>query len=353
MAVYRMTGEKFEELPETSFEAENIREREDLQRILRDQPDVLEEGLLIVSDEYGDWQESNRRIDLLALDENGRLVVVELKRSDRDSFMDMQATRYASMVANMTVEQVVEAHRRYIQKRGISEDAQSRIREHLGSDDEEIHISTGNPRIILVSANFSKELTTHVLWLNQRDIDITCVKLQPSRVGDELFVERSQVIPVPEASDYMVRLRDREKEAEKRGSNRPGTSSGGDAFREAIESAHEDQRDRLERLYAFAVSLEQEGIASLSTRAGSYNTVLRIRLPNDRRALVNIFKNESGWGYLMFNGSLFEQRAPKSKNRIEGVLGPDTVRPNSTLWELPDGFLEALTDAYREASGVL
>ena len=182
MAVYRMTGEKFEELPETSFEAENIREREDLQRILRDQPDVLEEGLLIVSDEYGDWQESNRRIDLLALDENGRLVVVELKRSDRDSFMDMQATRYASMVANMTVEQVVEAHRGYIQKRGISEDAQSRIREHLGSDGEEIRISTGNPRIILVSANFSKELTTHVLWLNQRDIDITCVKLQPSRV---------------------------------------------------------------------------------------------------------------------------------------------------------------------------
>jgi Protein of unknown function (DUF2924) len=35
---------------------------------------------------------------------------------------------------------------------------------------------------VLASANFSKELTTAVLWLRDRDIDIRCVRLQPYRM---------------------------------------------------------------------------------------------------------------------------------------------------------------------------
>ena len=63
-----------------------------LQRMLSVQPDVLEVGLFILADEYGDWVEANRRIDLLALDNKGRLVVVELKRSDwDDSHMELQS----------------------------------------------------------------------------------------------------------------------------------------------------------------------------------------------------------------------------------------------------------------------
>ena len=97
MAVYRVTKKGFEPLAETSFETEKLYERYDLQRMLRDRPDLLEEGLFIVGEEYGDWEESNRRIDLLGLDGEGRLVVIELKRSDQDSLMDLQAIRYAAM----------------------------------------------------------------------------------------------------------------------------------------------------------------------------------------------------------------------------------------------------------------
>ena len=196
MAVYRITSNEFEPLAETSFETEKLFERYDLQRMLRDRPDLLDKGLFIVAEEYGDWEESNRRIDLLALDREGRLVVVELKRSDLDSLMDLQSIRYAAMVANMTLDQAIDAHREYLKQRGRDGDADSLIQAHLGSDDAGTRIGTANPRIILVSANFSKELTTSVLWLNQRDMDITCIKLQPYRSGNELFLEASQVIPM-------------------------------------------------------------------------------------------------------------------------------------------------------------
>ena len=100
MSIYRMTEEKDElvRFCETSFEREGVKEA-DLQQILRVQPDILEDGLFILSEEYGNWDESKRRIDLLALDENGHLVVVELKRSDSDRReMELQAVRYAALV---------------------------------------------------------------------------------------------------------------------------------------------------------------------------------------------------------------------------------------------------------------
>ena len=47
------------------------------------------------------------------------------------------------------------------------EDTPSSIDEHLANDAENVSFQSGKPRIILVSANFSKELTTSVLWLNE------------------------------------------------------------------------------------------------------------------------------------------------------------------------------------------
>ena len=351
MAVYRITNSRFEPLAETSFETENLYERYDLQRMLRDRPDLLEEGLFVVAEEYGDWEESNRRIDLLALDVKGRLVVVEFKRSDQDSLMDLQAIRYAAMVANMTLDQAIDAHRWYLKERKMEGDADGFIRAHLGPDEAGTRISTANPRIILVSANFSKELTTSVLWLNQRDMDITCIKLQPYRSENELFLEASQVIPVPKAADYMIRLRNREREAE--GSSEPVTSEGTEKFQEAIKTARADQRERLERLCGLAVELESLGLARIYTRVGSVNTVLRVELPDMSRGLIYVYRNKAGYGFLRFGGSLFDSHAPISKKRIEEIISPSTIGAASTYWEMPEGFLEALRDAYREATGGL
>ncbi len=110
MPLFEMTREDLVECKPVTFAHLEIREREGLQHILRDHIDVLGNDLLVVSEEYGDWEDARRRIDLLALDKQRQLVVIELKRTDYGGHMDLQAIRYAAMVAAMTFEQVVGAH---------------------------------------------------------------------------------------------------------------------------------------------------------------------------------------------------------------------------------------------------
>ncbi len=60
----------------------------------------------------------------------------------------------------------------------------------------------------------SRELTTTVLWLNERDLDIRCIRMRPYRWQGRVLIRVQQILPLPEASDYQVRVR--EKAVEKR-----------------------------------------------------------------------------------------------------------------------------------------
>jgi hypothetical protein len=62
-------------------------------------------------------------------------------------------------------------------------------------------------RIILAAADFSREITSAVLWLNERNLDIRCVRLTPYALGERTLVDVQQVIPLPEMGDYLVQVR--------------------------------------------------------------------------------------------------------------------------------------------------
>ena len=66
-------------------------------------------------------------------------------------------------------------------------------------------------RILLVSADFSKELTTSVLWLNEKGLDIRCIRLRPHKLNEELVLQVEQVLPLPEAQDYVVGVREKKR----------------------------------------------------------------------------------------------------------------------------------------------
>ncbi|MGZ0174835.1 MAG: hypothetical protein ACKVHE_35500 [Planctomycetales bacterium] len=64
MPIFEHTTNKLEELSATRFDAIGIREREDLQRLLRDQIEIIEPEVLVISEEFSERDESRRRIDI-------------------------------------------------------------------------------------------------------------------------------------------------------------------------------------------------------------------------------------------------------------------------------------------------
>lgn len=351
MPLYRWNADNLEPVPPTTFEAAQLMERGDLQRLLRDKPDALESGLFIVAEEYGNWQDSGRSIDLLALDDQYRLVVIELKRTQSGDHSELQAIRYAAMVSNMTLDQVIDAHRDYLAKRGIDDDAREQLLSYLGAADEsDAEIHTERPRIILASAGFSTELTTSVLWLRDGGMDISCVKLQLYSNGDALLMDTNQVIPLPEATDYWVKTREKaEVERQQQRSSRADRTPGADAFLNAIDKVREEQKPMLNQLFDWAVSLEQEDLAILETRLGGFRGTLRIRLTN-ANVLPVIIHQQGGNAYYHLRTNEIRTRAPKADARIAQIMGSENY--GRTQRTIPSGLLAALTDAYREANGL-
>ena len=353
--LYRMSKSKdqFHEIARTSLGSEGVLERQDLQRIIRDQPEVIEEGLFIVAEEYSNWADSERSIDLLGIGKDRDLVVVELKRGDTGEHMELQAIRYAAMAANMTLEQIIDAHAQYLQMRGIEEDAQERIHQFLDVGDglTEPQVATERPRILLVSEGFSKELTTSVLWLNDAGLDIRCVRLRVYRHGDELLIDVDQVIPLPEAQDYLVKVRDRAEESQRTRGESGRLVPGADDFEASIADAPEEHQANLRKLLDWARSIEKSGNARLLTYhwKGGGGIALRPYLQKIDAGLVTIAQSR-GVPSLRLYRIVFERWAEQSIAPLEKALHPERLGSGYATKDFNDEILDLVAKAYEEAN---
>ena len=127
-----------------------------------------ERRLMVLAFEYTNWSDANRRIDVLAIDDNQNLVVVELKRTNDGGHAELQALRYAAMLSTHTFANVVQAllhHRLKTDKEATAAKAEADLLEFLGKVDAS-EVTLGKiPRIILVAQGFSTEVTSTALWL--------------------------------------------------------------------------------------------------------------------------------------------------------------------------------------------
>lgn len=225
MPLWELSKDRLSLVERTSFQQSSIWERRDLQRLLRDQIDVLGDDLMVIAEEFSNWVHSDLRVDLLCIDRAANLVVVELKRDDSGGHAELQAIRYASMVEPATFEQIVEAYRAYSARRHREnssyeelegDEARQAILDFLGWEDADDEAFGNDVRIILAATDFSIPLTSAVLWLRKRGaIDIRCVRLVPYALDAEgvrrLLVDVQQLVPLPEAADLSDRIADKEE----------------------------------------------------------------------------------------------------------------------------------------------
>jgi alkylated DNA nucleotide flippase Atl1 len=191
-----------------SFADLGILEVRHIERWLAAQPRVLGEELLVVTTEFAGFDKTKERSDILALDVAGRLVVIELKRDTSGSRQDLQALRYAAFSSNLTLDDLVDLYIRHHSAPGMPiarEDATARFEAHVTEGSLDGIDEDNRPRIVLVAKQFQSEVTATVLWLREAfEMDISCVQLTPYEVNGSLLLTSSVLIPLPEATEYVM-----------------------------------------------------------------------------------------------------------------------------------------------------
>jgi alkylated DNA nucleotide flippase Atl1 len=200
-----------------SFADVGALEVQHLERWIAAKPELLGERLLVITTQFAGFDRTRDRSDILALDEAGKLVVIELKR-ESDSRQDLQALRYAAYSATLRVDDLVQlcvAHRFRHGEEITEAEARDVFAEHAADGDIDDLDDDEKPRIILVATDFPVGVTATCLWLRENyELDISCIQLVPYELHGRLLIASSVLIPLPEASAYTVQ-RDRKRQRSK------------------------------------------------------------------------------------------------------------------------------------------
>ena len=195
---------------EIEFAEAGFKERDDIQEWIVANRSILDEDLLVIAKEFSGFDRTAERADIVAVDAQGNVVVIELKRDDTGASVHWQAIKYASYFQRARPEDIVgmlAAHAKISE-----EEAVTRLKQHLDVDD--LESLNGDQRIILASHRFAPEVTSAVQWLNDKaliDGLITCVQLTPYRDNDSnsFYIQASTILPVPGVEEVTLGTRSR------------------------------------------------------------------------------------------------------------------------------------------------
>ncbi len=308
------TTNRISKLKEVSFSELGFTERHHLQEWLANQPDALGEELLIIQKEFDGFDDTRERLDLLAIDKTGGLVIIENKLDDSGKDVVWQALKYASYCSTLSKSQISEIFQKYLDKSGPGRDARTLICDFLGEEDfAEVVLNPGNDqRLIMVAARFRKEVTSTVLWLLKHRVQVKCFRATPFKDGTDLFLTLEQVIPLPEAEELMIGISEKEDEEQ--------SSERGQAARHQVRT-----------------EFWHEALEALRTA----NVDLYANVSPSREHWLNAGSGLSGIGYTMvFN---------RDEARVDFGLGTRSRDTNKALFDYLYARREHLEAAFGES----
>lgn len=199
-------------LQEKSFSDLKFKEKENLQEWIANNPSSLGEELLIIQKEFSGFSETKERLDLLALDKLGNLVIIENKLDDSGKDVTWQVIKYASYCSSLTKQEIIKIYQDYL---GNSYNAEKKISEFFDNREiDEILLNQGlnSQRLIMIAANFRKEVTSTVLWLMNFKIRIQCFRVTPFALENQLFLNVEQILPTKDTEDFAIGIASKAQE---------------------------------------------------------------------------------------------------------------------------------------------
>lgn len=180
-------------------------------------PQLAGEDLLVLGRQLKEFQEDDKRLDVLAVDRDGEIVLLELKVDHEFGVTDLQALAYAAAYANKTREHFAATLQRWMIRTGNAEasidDAREALIEFLGFESFDDWEPSQHVRIKLVAPGFPKRVLATVKWLGDLydvRIEAITIRLFETAPGDyQLTFDR--VLPLPGADAFDMTTREREK----------------------------------------------------------------------------------------------------------------------------------------------
>lgn len=187
-----------------------LKERQHLQEWVIAHPEVLGQSVKIVAFEFGSWtgysgEKERDRLDILALDGEGHLIVVELKRDKAPDTVEMQALKYAALVSRFTRDDLNKVHARYLSRQaGIEvsdDDAATELDAWASITEESLRL----PSVVLMASDFPQTVTATVVFLHQQlGLDVRLLVFQAYQTANDLLVTVSQHYPPPGIEEFVL-----------------------------------------------------------------------------------------------------------------------------------------------------
>ncbi|WP_081109557.1 PDDEXK family nuclease [Gluconobacter oxydans] len=192
----------------------------------------ISESLLIVGQQVVNLQ--GARNDLVAIDSDGNLVLIEIKRDasdiqNRSESLEFQSIRYAASLATINnIDDLIERiYSRYIEKHrsefdlsnvSIEELARRNITNFLTQNNSKNNFNK-KQRILLISSGYDQQTLSAVSWLSSNGVNISCISLNPIKHGDKILLNVDSLIPVRNNEDYLIPFKDKSLELSNSSSN--------------------------------------------------------------------------------------------------------------------------------------
>lgn len=150
--------------------------KEDSEMVNLDEDIFEEENLLFLNNQVHikisvKGSRSQRILDILAIDENGSIVIIELKKSSADIEASTQSLHYISLLNGLTYREVFQITDQSENSTSIADEKNIRLDDKVSSF-----------RIILVAQDFHPSVFSLGEWFGEKGIGFKCIKFNTFRL---------------------------------------------------------------------------------------------------------------------------------------------------------------------------
>lgn len=209
------------ELEPRTFKELGLKEK-DIEEFLRLNINLMmgdEETLLVVGQQVRN--ERSGVSDLTALDADGNIVLIEIKRDVEDvkgrrEAFEFQAIRYAASYAkiktpdelvDLVYSSYIERHRAEYELGDLTSTEQAtRLLNQFLVGNNALKTFNSKQRIMLIASSFDNQTLSAVAWLISNGVDISCFAIAPVIVGEQSFLNIEKVLPPPDLDEFYVSL---------------------------------------------------------------------------------------------------------------------------------------------------